>query len=459
MFGLMISAAQTIKKAIDRQRIIDTHEHLLQEEERTCSVADPFEIFFSQYASSDLISGGMLLEELDFVRNPKFALEERWKKLEPFWDDIANTGYAKVINIAVRELYGLNGLAKDTYKGLASKMKDANKPGIYKWILKEKAGIDLAFLDFLRRDAIDPVSLSRLQEVDRDFFVPVARFEDFILPRERFDFETLASRYNSPIHTFSDFMHTLEAHFEQVSGMIAGVKIDLAYMRSLHFDKVSEGQAEDVFSGIYNQEAFKTRRVRDKTEVYSSEGFGLAETKPLQDFVVHKLIQLAARKNLVIQIHTGLHEGNDNLLTNADPTLLVNLFSEYREVKFDIFHGGYPYTREVGALAKNFPNVYLDMCWLHIISPSRARQALAEWLDTVPSNKILGFGGDYIFAEGAYGHSMIARDNIARVLTERVDEGSLTVDQAIDLGKKLLYDNAHSFFSCDKLLTKRKEAS
>jgi hypothetical protein len=456
MFGLMTNAAETIKKAIDRQRIIDTHEHLFQEEERTSSFADPFEMFLSQYASSDLISAGMPLEELDFVRNPKFALEERWEKLEPFWDDVANTGYTKAINIAVKGLYGLNGLAKDTYKELASKMKDANKPGIYRWILKEKAGIDLAFLDFLRRNEVDPVSLPRLQEVDREFFVPVGRFEDFILPKERFDFETLASRYNSPIHTFPDFIRALEVHFEQVSGMIAGVKIDLAYMRRLHFDKVSEGQAEDVFSGIYNQEAFKRRRLRGKLEIYSSEGFALAETKPLQDFVVHKLIQLAARKNLVIQIHTGLHEGNDNLLTNADPTQLTNLFSEYREAKFDIFHGAYPYTREVGVLAKNFPNVYLDMCWLHIISPSRARQALAEWLDTVPSNKIFGFGGDYIFAEGAYGHSMIARDNIARVLTERVDEGSLTVNEAIDLGKKLLYDNAYSFFSCNRLLAERK---
>ena len=133
-------------------------------------------------------------------------------------------------------------------------------------------------------------------------------------------------------------------------------------------------------------------------EIYSPEGLTLGETKPLQDFIVHKLIQLAVRKNLVIQIHTGLQEGNDNVLTNSDPTLLVNLFSEYKEAKFDIFHGAYPYTGELAALAKNFPNVYVDMCWLHIISPSRAREALTEWLDTVPSNKIFCFGGDYILA-------------------------------------------------------------
>lgn len=159
---------------------------------------------------------------------------------------------------------------------------------------------------------------------------------------------------------------------------------------------------------------------------------------------------MAGQKNLVIQIHAGLLEGNDNVLTNSDPTLLVNLFSEYKEAKFDVFHGAYPYTRELAALAKNFPNVYVDMCWLHVISPSRARQALAEWLDTVPSNKIFGFGGDYVFAECIYGHSAMARENIARVLTEKVEEGTFTEVQAIDLARKLLHDNAYEFFSCDE---------
>jgi len=100
----------------------------------------------------------------------------------------------------------------------------------------------------------------------------------------------------------------------------------------------------------------------------------------------------------------------------------------------------------LAVLAKNFQNVYIDMCWLHIISPYAARQALAEWLDTVPWNKILGFGGDYIFVEGVYGHSVIARENIARVLTEKVEEGSLSEDHAVWLAGKMLRDNAYELF-------------
>ena len=162
--------------------------------------------------------------------------------------------------------------------------------------------------------------------------------------------------------------------------------------------------------------------------------------------MVHKVIQFAGEIGLPVQIHTGLQEGNENIITNSNPTLLVSLFREYKKVKFDIFHGSYPYVGELAALAKNFPNVYVDMCWLHIVSPYKAREALSEWLDTVPSNKIFGFGGDYRFVEGVYGHSIIARENIAKVLADKVEEVVLTERRAVKIVEKLLKQNAENLF-------------
>ncbi len=434
---------QTIKEAVDKVRIVDTHEHLLQEKERIAKKPDLFETFLAHYASSDLVSSGMTPEDLEKVRDPKLRLEERWEIFKPFWERIQNTGYARAINIAARDLYGLNGIGDDTYKGLALRMDNANKLGLYQWILKEKSGIDVSILDSL---------FAPLEEVDRRFFAPVKRFDDFVMARERMDFEALGRRCSKPIHSFSDFIEALELEFEKASKMIVGVKIGLAYMRDLRFEKTSQKEAEETFVNVYNQEFFRRRQLDTRVERVP-EGLSLRETRPLQDFVVHKIIQLAAEKGLPVQIHTGLQEGNENIITNSNPTLLINLFREYKEVRFDVFHGSYPYTGELAALAKNFQNVYVDMCWLHIISPYGARQALAEWLDTVPWNKIFGFGGDYIFAEGVYGHSVIARENIAKVLAEKVEEGSYTQEQAIHLAQKLLRDNAYEFFFPKKVMS------
>jgi len=427
---------QTIRKAVDGVGIVDTHEHLLQEKERTAKKADLFETFLSHYASSDLVSSGMSQEELDKVRNVTLPLEDRWEIFKPFWARIQNTGYVRAINIAVKDLYGVSGVSEDTYKDLALKMEQANKPGIYQWILKEKSGIDVSILDSLSVP---------LEEVDRKFFAPVTRFDDFVMAKDRTGFEALGKRSGKTIHSFSDLIRALELQFEKASKIIVGVKIGLAYLRDLRFEKVSQREAEEVFVNIYNQEFFSRRQLDTRVERVP-EGLCLKDTRPLQDFMVHKIIQLAAEKRLPVQVHTGIQEGNENVITNSKPTLLINLFREYKEVRFDVFHGSYPYMGELSVLAKNFQNVYVDMCWLHIISPHNARQALAEWLDTVPWNKIFGFGGDYIFAEGVYGHSVIARENIARVLVEKVDEGSFTEEQAVDLAHRLLRDNAYEFF-------------
>jgi hypothetical protein len=425
-----------LKKAVDKVRIIDTHEHLMQEKERTAKKLDFFETILAHYASSDLVSSGMPQEELDKVRDPKIPLEIRWKIFKPYWERIQNTGYARALNIAFRDLYSVDGLRDETYLKLASHMDEANKSGIYQWILKDRSGVDISILDSLS---------APLEDVDRNFFAPVKRFDDFVMAKERTEFEALEKRCGKSINSLSDLVEALELEFEKASKMIVGIKIGLAYLRNLRFDKVSEREAEEVFVNLHNPESFR-RRLSDTQGISLPEGISLEETKPLQDFMVHKVIQQAVKKGLPIQIHTGIQEGNENIITNSKPTDLINLFREYKEARFDIFHGSYPYIGELAVLGKNFPNVYIDMCWLHIISPHGARQALAEWLDTVPWNKIFGFGGDYIFAEGVYGHSVIARENISRVLIEKVEEGTFSQEQAVILARKLLRDNAYDFF-------------
>ena len=162
---------------------------------------------------------------------------------------------------------------------------------------------------------------------------------------------------------------------------------------------------------------------------------------------MHKVIHCAIDYNLPIQIHTGLHDGNGNFLVNSNPLHLVNLFIEYPEARFALFHAGYPYQGETAALAKNFPNVYADLCWVHIISPWVARQTLHEWLETIPGNKIFAFGGDCLFVEETYAHARMARDNVARVLAEKVGIRYLIEEEALKLAHRLLRENAIQFFN------------
>ena len=147
-----------------------------------------------------------------------------------------------------------------------------------------------------------------------------------------------------------------------------------------------------------------------------------------------------------MQIHTGTFAGHWNYVTNSNPTHLTNLFFDFPEARFDLFHMSYPYQSELAAICKLFPHVYADFCWAHVLSPTAARRALREFLDTVPSNKISLFGGDYWFPELSYAHLVMARRNLTAVLADLVQERICTEDQALELGRMLLRDNPENLF-------------
>jgi Predicted metal-dependent hydrolase of the TIM-barrel fold len=153
-----------------------------------------------------------------------------------------------------------------------------------------------------------------------------------------------------------------------------------------------------------------------------------------------------------LQIHTGIQSSCNadgtptNAVYNANPTLLINLFREYPSVRFILFHASYPYSREAGVLAKQWPNVYLDLCWMHEINPKAYEDTLSEWLELVPNNKIMAFGGDYGYIEGTYGASRIVRQAVARVIQEKVDKGHWDKEDAEKVAGRILRQNAEAVF-------------
>ena len=423
MVGSLNEMDPSISEAVESIDLVDTHEHLMPEKQRLNSKLDLFYLF-PHYASSDLISSGMPMKVLKYIRDPEEPLQERWEKFEPHWGHVRTTMYGRTLISAVRALFGIHDIIDETYVELSEKIAQSNRPGWYRYVLKEEAKIDVS------------LECGDTANVDPEFFAPVVNFESFIVPRSRPELDSVGERVGMSIHKLEDLLLAIETAFENqlASGMV-GVKIGLAYSRILKFDKVARSRAEEIFNKIYSQ---------------LGHGLSWSEAKPLQDFMVHFLIGLAIKHDLPIQIHTGIHEGNGNIITNSNPTHLTNLFLEYREAKFDIFHGSYPYCGELSVLAKNFPNVYVDMCWLHIISPWVSRNMLHEWIETVPSNKIMAFGGDYVIVEGAYAHSRIARNVVAQVLSEKVAQGYFSKEDSLQLASKLLRENAWNLFKLEE---------
>jgi predicted TIM-barrel fold metal-dependent hydrolase len=417
-----------IKAGVDAVRLIDTHEHLVPEAERNAKTIDVFSEYFSHYASSDLVSAGFPEAKLDWLRDAKVALDERWAAVAPYWDHIRRTAYARPLLIASKDLYGVDDINERTYAALSKKITASNKPGWYRTVLKDKARIDCSVINIGTTDC------------DRTLFKPVVPANWYAYARSRNGVRELERISGVMIRGVETFVEAMEAHIAQEAGKdIAGIKIGIAYGRPLRFDTTPAADAERVLRRILGGE-FPTGWYPPDPEI------SWDEAKPLTDYLVHKTVEIAERHGLPVQIHTGLLEGCGNYIRNSQPTDLTNLFFEYPKCRFDLFHGGYPYSRELATLAKNFQNVYIDMCWMHIISPAASCAMLHEWLDMVPESKIFAFGGDYLFPEGVYGHAEMARQNVARVLAERVSWGYIAEDEALALATKLLRTNAAEVF-------------
>jgi len=273
---------------VSRIWVVDTHEHLQDEASRVKAKVDPLSLFFLHYSSTDLVSAGMSPDELRRIRDPNTPLEERWRILKPYWELVKNTGYGRALLIAMKDLYGIDDLRDDTVKALADKMREANRPGVYSWILKDKGRIEVSIWD---------VGRWRPEEVDRKFFAPVIRFDDFIMARSRAEIARLERRIGARIHSLSDVVKGLEKLVETVKEHVVGIKTGVAYGRVLRFEKVTFGEAEEAFNKMFR---------------HMGEGISKEEAKPYQDFILHKILQLAGKHSLPVQIHTGIQEGNGN---------------------------------------------------------------------------------------------------------------------------------------------------
>ncbi|MBT3275545.1 MAG: amidohydrolase, partial [Spirochaetales bacterium] len=109
-----------------------------------------------------------------------------------------------------------------------------------------------------------------------------------------------------------------------------------------------------------------------------------------------------------------------------------------------------PWVREMAVIGNQYPNANLNLIWCHQISPFMTQGMLNEWIDLVPMNKIIGFGGDNVQGpEKTYGVLKMTQENIARALAIRIERGDITESSALDICRAWLYDNPRRIYRLD----------
>lgn len=410
-------------------KIIDTHEHLSYPHDLVAAGTVDFGRLFSHYASADVVSAGMPPHDMEKVRERTekagWTVKQKWQAVKPYYQKAWNTSYCECLRIAMRDLFEIEDLRDDTVEPLSEKMNAVPRESWTRQVF-DKAGIDIALEQHLTSHPV----YSRKRYPD----LFVYDMTDCFSHVDKGNIGNLSRDSGIDVYSLEDYLKLIDWYFYKFADEASAFKIGRAYDRTLFFDDVTTADAERVFSEIMKFNQIPARR----------------DVQALEDYIIHHCVRRAGEHDLSVKFHTGLQEGNGNNIRNSRAALLINLFMKYPKTKFDIYHVSWPYTEELTSVSKNFPNVFIDFAWAWIFNPPACRRHLADMLDAVPLNKIHGFGGDFIFVEGSYGHSVIARREMTRVLAEKVEDGRFTEEFAVYAAQRLLRENANENFRIEE---------
>ncbi len=401
------SIRRRLLEALAEVPVIDAHEHLPPEHIRLGSPVD-FSTLFSHYTQTDLEAAGMTQEQYDAFQSSEMDLDDKWRLFSPFWERIRYGSYSRPALIAAREFYGCEDISQDTYRVLSQRMQEANTPGIYKRVLRDRCNIRLAL-----------TQVGYAPEQDRDLLVP-------LLPLA--GWPTAAGlakdREHGDCPSFQELREKMREVFARRRDRdgVVGMK-----MMSHQMADPSQEEACRAF----DSPGTATRQ----------------EAELLNAYLLHEAIEVCGELKMPVAVHCGIIWDNWNDFYTTHPKHMIPVMLKHRKTRFDLYHAAIPWVREMAVIGKDFPNAYLNLCWCHIVSPQMTVSALDEWIDMVPVHKILGFGGDYSRpVEKVYGHLQMAKEDICRVLARRVADDLLTVGQAVALGKRMLFDNPKELY-------------
>ncbi len=420
-------------REIEKLPVIDCHEHIVGPREEV-GKKEPIASLIQGYVQSDLISAGISQKELDILNDDNIDTEKKWDIFEKFWNRIQFTAYARVTRTIMEDIYGEKEISLESLMRIRDKLIRPTREA-YDSLL-DRANIKLILSDVLGDlDSLKRFIEGKFFDYNRiKFLFSLPQFHNNV---RSFDFvQRVGSLLDRHITSLEDY---LESVFELIKRAkekgVVGIKDQSAYTRTLDYDLVPRYEAEKLFNRILSD---------------PRNSLGWPESKPLNDYLFHQFMSFAKELDLPVQIHTGHMAGIRNRIEKTNAVLLTNILELYQDVKFDLFHGNWPYIGEILFLGKNYPNVYIDLCWVNIIDPIYSEELYSRAVLTVPHIKINGFGGDYFdVPEYIVCHLKIARENMTRALVRLIKMNWIDEDSAVKIARNWLFENPRRLFNLE----------
>ncbi len=420
-----------LRQAIDAFPVIDCHEHTLGPQGAPGN-QEPIACLIAGYVQSDLAAvmypGWPEGDFWAILDKQDVATERKWPLFEPIWRQTEHTAYARVTRRILKDVYGESEMSLPALQRIRERLLNLRDPEVYRGVL-DRANVRCRIVDIW--PDMKAYLAGSLQVYERDRLM--ISLPQFHAVRNWQSVWNLTQAIGASVTSLDGYLAACREIFRRMLERGAlGMKDQAAYERTLAYDNPPRAEAEALFNRIMAD----PRR-----------SLGWPEAKPLDDYLFHRFLEMARELDVVVQIHTGHMAGVRNDIAKTNAVYLTPVLELHRDVRFDLFHGNWPYMGEYLYLGKNYPNVHLDLCWLHIIDPVYGKNLLSESLGSVPHGKVHAFGGDYgDDVLHAVAHLAIAKDVVAAALAEQVEWHWIDEAQALAIAADWLYNNPNEFF-------------
>jgi len=429
---------ERILESVKQMPVVDCHEHQAIPSAYV-TPKEPLAFLLRGYFGSDLLSAGMPQSDLQLLQDNNIPTEKKWQVFKPYWLRTEHTAYAREVKDIMRS-YGEKTVTLKSLHRFGKKIRELNEEKYIEFLnsLNIKALLVniLSTTDELKRFIQGDIKLPECYKL----LIPLPTFHgsgealgDFGKGPWSFQgIQNIASILGRTVTSLDEFLDAVKEIIKRLKERGAiGFKDQSAYSRSLDFAPVTRAEAERLFN---------------KCLANPNDSLGWPEAKPLDDFLFHEYMRFARDMKMPVQIHTGHMAGIRNRVDKTNAALLTQVLELHQEVDFDLFHGNWPYMGDLLFLGKNYPNVYLDLCWVNIIDPIYSIELLERAVVTVPHKKINGFGGDYGVPEVISAHLSLAQRNIAHALSNLVSKNWLSENEAIKIAADWLFNNPNELF-------------
>ena len=407
--------------------LCDSHEHLRSEKEYVENGPDLLRHLFGNYVSADLVVAGADQAAVDRLLDASdLDVRARFSGVERAWQRVRHTGYGEAVRIIARELYGLDEITADGLETALPLHAALRQPGQRLHILRDRANLDHVQIDdFVRPCHVDPSG--------PDFFFYDISWVNFVNGEP--DLAALTAETGVTVHDLPTLRQAMEAVFAQNAPVAIAVKTQHAYNRTLRWQERSDAETAPVLDAY----------LRNPKSLSEEERLCLG------DWSLARGVELAIEYDLPFKIHTGYYAGHSRMPVDyIRGGNLCPLLAKYLDARFVLMHIGYPYNDEMVALAKHYPNVYVDFCWAWSIDPFSTANFLRQCIHAVPSNKLFIFGGDTSWAGASLAYAIQTRRWLTRALQAEIDDGLLVEAEAIALAARYMRENQYDCFRIEQ---------